>query len=161
MSDKNQLFTSQISDLRAAQDYIIQTVPEMLPEVVNDKTEGILMDLLLLTKNLRKTLTEIHALLVPGANSSTEISGLVKDMIMQVEEYLNAIPEKKSDKHLLNAAHRMAIYEVASYVTLHNYADELDHWSEAEVFRINLEDTFRIAERIKDLMEEWTKTGVI
>lgn len=157
MQDIDQLFEKQLSDLCNAEDYFKKIIPEMMANIEDNEILKFFLHQLDTTRRGRCVLVDITAQL--ELKQDLEISEALEIRIEEIEVLLSraVTGEIKSDE-ILRLAHQIMIYEIAGYITLYTYADELGYGSFTALFQRTLDELYRLADEIKEFLKAHAET---
>lgn len=148
MSALRDTFVEELKDLYDAEKQILKALPKMVKAAENEELKAAFESHLEETENQIKRLEQVFEIFGETAKGKK-----CKGMQGLIEEAQDLIKEDEGDAALICAAQKVEHYEIASYGSLHAWAELLDESEASDLLQETLDEEKAADEKLTEIAE--------
>jgi ferritin-like metal-binding protein YciE len=151
-NDLHELFLDELSDLYSAEKQLTKALPKMVKAAQSDELKSAIQSHLEETEGHVDRLQKAFQSL--GEKLKRKTCAAMEGLIEEASELLQEQEGKSSlDAAIIAAAQKVEHYEIASYGTVHAWAQQMGHGEVAELLQATLEEESAADEKLTEIAE--------
>jgi len=148
----DEMFRHALADVRSAEEQILDSLPNMIAKAQNEELKSNLEAHLEETKEQKRRIDEIVSAMGESLDAVTCMG--IQGILKEGEEMLGEVEGELIDAAVAAAAGKVEHYEVASYRSLIELADNLDLDDVVSLLEVSLEEEESAAKKVEKAFEE-------